>query len=216
MIAAIYARKSTDQNGVADEAKSVTRQIEHARAYAEQKGWTVAEEHIYADDGISGAEFEHRPGLQRLLSTLQPRPPFGALVVAEESRLGRETLETGYLLKRLLSSGVRIFSYLDNRELRLDSATDKMVAVVKNVAADLERDHARARTYDALVRKARAGFVAGGSVYGYVNVRTPEGVKREIHPAEADVIRKIFHRYAEGAGLRTIARELNALGLPAS
>jgi hypothetical protein len=27
-IAAIYARKSTDQNGVADEAKSVTRQIE--------------------------------------------------------------------------------------------------------------------------------------------------------------------------------------------
>lgn len=32
MIAAIYARKSTDQSGVADEARSVTRQIEHARA----------------------------------------------------------------------------------------------------------------------------------------------------------------------------------------
>ena len=35
----------------------VTRQIENARAYAERKGWTVAEEHVYADDGISGAEF---------------------------------------------------------------------------------------------------------------------------------------------------------------
>jgi hypothetical protein len=34
MIAAIYARKSTDQNGVGDEDKSVTRQIEHAKAYA--------------------------------------------------------------------------------------------------------------------------------------------------------------------------------------
>ena len=37
MIAAIYARKSTDQDGVADEEKSVTRQIEHARAYAAQE-----------------------------------------------------------------------------------------------------------------------------------------------------------------------------------
>jgi hypothetical protein len=34
MIAAIYARKSTEQTGVADEQKSVTRQIDHARAYA--------------------------------------------------------------------------------------------------------------------------------------------------------------------------------------
>ena len=52
MIASIYARKSTDQTGVSDEQKSVTRQIEHARAYAERKGWIVAEEHIYVDDGI--------------------------------------------------------------------------------------------------------------------------------------------------------------------
>ncbi len=38
MIAAIYARKSTEQTGVADEARSVTRQIEHAKAYARTKG----------------------------------------------------------------------------------------------------------------------------------------------------------------------------------
>jgi hypothetical protein len=31
MTVAIYARKSTDQTGMADEQKSVTRQIEHAR-----------------------------------------------------------------------------------------------------------------------------------------------------------------------------------------
>ncbi len=38
MIAAIYARKSTEQKGVADEQKSVTRQVEHATAYAARKG----------------------------------------------------------------------------------------------------------------------------------------------------------------------------------
>jgi hypothetical protein len=31
MIAGVYARKSTDQHGVADEAKSITRQITGAR-----------------------------------------------------------------------------------------------------------------------------------------------------------------------------------------
>ena len=61
MIASIYARKSTDQN-VSDEEKSVSRQVERARAYAARKGWTVAEEHVYVGDGISGAEFhEKRP-----------------------------------------------------------------------------------------------------------------------------------------------------------
>jgi DNA invertase Pin-like site-specific DNA recombinase len=62
LIAAIYARKSTDQSGVADEQKSVARQVEHARAYAAKKGWRVADDHVYIDDGISGAEFANRPG----------------------------------------------------------------------------------------------------------------------------------------------------------
>ena len=59
--AAIYARKSTDQVGVPDAERSVTRQVDHARAYAAQKGWGVADELIYVDDGVSGAEFAHRP-----------------------------------------------------------------------------------------------------------------------------------------------------------
>ena len=42
MIAAIYARKSTEQAGVADDAKSVARQIENGRAFAAEKGWRRA------------------------------------------------------------------------------------------------------------------------------------------------------------------------------
>ena len=38
MIAAIYARKSRDQSGVATDQKSVARQVEHARQYATRKG----------------------------------------------------------------------------------------------------------------------------------------------------------------------------------
>ena len=90
MIASVYARKSTEQNGVADEQKSVTRQIEHATTYATRKGWVVCDEHVYVDDGISGAEFTNRPGFLRLMNTLKPCPPFQVLIMSEESRLGRD------------------------------------------------------------------------------------------------------------------------------
>jgi len=78
-VAAIYARKSTSQDAIADEAKSVTRQIEHSRDYAHRKGWTVDESLIFVDDGISGAEFANRPGFVRLMNALKPRPSFQAL-----------------------------------------------------------------------------------------------------------------------------------------
>lgn len=37
MIVAIYARESTEQHNVSNDEKSVTRQIEHAKAYAARK-----------------------------------------------------------------------------------------------------------------------------------------------------------------------------------
>ena len=107
MLAAIYARKSTDQIGVGEEEKSVQRQIAHATDYAHRKGWTVDEEHIYVDDGISGVEFQKRPGFLRLMNALKPCPPFNLLVMSEESRLGREQIETNYSLKQILDAGVQ-------------------------------------------------------------------------------------------------------------
>ena len=41
MIAAIYARMSTEQYGLEDKDKSAARQIDNAKAYAIKKGWTV-------------------------------------------------------------------------------------------------------------------------------------------------------------------------------
>src|SRR5688572_33509334 len=127
MHAAIYARKSTEQTGVADDQKSVARQVEHAREYAQRRGWTIDEACIFVDDGISGAEFARRPGFVRLMAALKPRPPFEVLIVSEMSRLGREQLETGYAVKQLSQAGVSIHSYLEEREIALNSATDVFV-----------------------------------------------------------------------------------------
>jgi DNA invertase Pin-like site-specific DNA recombinase len=207
MIAALYARKSTEQTGTAEEAKSVTRQIDHARAYATMKGWTVAEAHVYVDDGISGAEFAKRPGLVRLINALTPRPPFQVLVMSEESRLGREQIETAYLLKQLITAGVHVFYYLEDREWTLDSPTEKLLLSVATFADEMERVKARARTRDAMTRKARAGYVTGGRKFGYVNVDVfgPDGqrshVERRINPVEAAVVVRIFELTVAGHGV---------------
>ena len=218
MIAAVYCRKSTDQNGVADDQKSVARQIEHARQYAARKGWTVADDHVYVDAGISGAEFANRPGFLRLMNALKPRPPFHVLVMSEESRLGREAIETAYALKQLVQAGVRVFFYLEDRERTLDSPTDKIMLSLTAFADELEREKARQRTYDAMQRKAKAGHVTGGACFGYDNVNFlgPDGkrshVERRINPAEAAIVQRIFQLRAEGVGQVRIARRLNAEG----
>ena len=214
MIAAIYARKSTDQR-VADEQKSVTRQIAHARAYAARQGWTVADAYVYVDDGISGAEFARRPGFMRLLNALTPRPPFQALIVSEVSRLGREQLETGYALKQLAEAGVRIFSYLDEKEVLLETPTDKFLLAALNFGADLERAKNQQRAFDAALQKARRGHVAGGRCFGYDNLRVDGHVEYRINEAEAAVIRRIFELTAAGVSQIGIAKRLNAEGAPA-
>jgi DNA invertase Pin-like site-specific DNA recombinase len=226
MIVAIYARKSTEQPGLMDEGKSITRQIAHARDYAMKKGWVVADAHVYADDGISGAEFVKRPALLRLMNALKPHPPFQVLIMSEESRLGRESIETSYLMKQILDAGVRVFFYLDDRERTLDNALDKVLLSLTNFAAEVEREKARQRTYDAMLRKAKAHQVTGGVVYGYDNVevfsptfdaedkRKRLHVVRHINPDQAKVIGRIFELYAAGFGLSRIAKTLNDEGVP--
>ena len=219
--AAIYARKSTEQIGVSDEEKSVARQVEHAKLYAAKKGWDVADENIYVDDGISGAEFVKRPGFISLMSALKPRPAFQFLIMSEESRLGREQIETAYALKQIMDAGVRVFFYLEDRERTLDSAIDKMMLSLTGFASEMERERAKQRTYDAMLRKAKAGHVTGGKVFGYDNreVLSAEGhrlhVLRVVNQTEAGIVRQIFEMYAGGLGIGRIAKCLNGESVPA-
>jgi hypothetical protein len=56
---------------------------------------------VYADDGISDAEFgDRRSGLVRLLNALRPRPPFQVLVTSEESCADRLLLSLAQMMER--------------------------------------------------------------------------------------------------------------------
>jgi DNA invertase Pin-like site-specific DNA recombinase len=65
-----------------------------------------------------------------------------------------------------MDSNVRVFFYLEDRERRLDSATDKVMLSLTNFAAELEQEKAVQRTREAMRRKAERGHVAGGVCYG--------------------------------------------------
>jgi site-specific DNA recombinase len=142
------------------------------------------------------------------MNALKPRAPFQILVMSEESRLGREPIETSYALKQLLQAGVRVFFYMEDRERTLDSPTDKLLLSVQSFADELEREKARQRTYDALARKARAGHVTGGRVFGYDNITIlgPGGershVERLINEAEGAVVVRIFTMMRDGIAPR--------------
>ena len=215
--AAIYARKSTDDSDRSEDNKSVTRQVEHARRYAQARGWSVDPAHVYVDDGVSGAEFRNRPGFLRMLNSLKE---FDIIVMSELSRLGRDMVHTTYALDSIKGHGVRVFFYLSDEEIKFDSAMDRFMLSALSLAAELEREKASQRSRDALLRKAEKGFCTGGRVFGYDNVpvyhpnQKGEEVKSHtdyrINEREADTVRRIFGMYAAGYGHTTIAKTLNA------
>lgn len=226
MHAAIYARKSTKQDRVADEAKSVPRQVAHAKAFALKQGWKTDDRYVFTDDGVSGTEFERRSGLQALLAALAPKPPFRILILAEQKALGREMSETQYLIKRLSQAGVEVFEYVHGQSITPKSPTAKLLSSVQGFA---DEDHAvksGERTKEAHADKARRGYVVGGRVFGYRNVHKfngtdPHGnplrshVVREVDRKEAAVVRRIFQLYASGLGGKAIAKRLNSEGAQA-
>jgi site-specific DNA recombinase len=107
MIAAIYARKSTEQR-VADVEKSVTRQLDLRRAFAAEKGWTVIEE--YVDDGVSGRATAHLVNRARMLSDASAGK-FSALIVRDYDRLSRDDREGPAFVYALQDAGVDLWEY---------------------------------------------------------------------------------------------------------
>jgi site-specific DNA recombinase len=212
--AAVYARRSTDEH----QAASLDVQLEEARRFCSANGWSVAEEHVYLEDAVSRAEFKRRPALLSLINAAESRA-FDVVVTRDETRIGGDMVRTSLVISDLLDAGVRLFFYFEAKEVTLDNAVDKFMLAARNFAAELEREKLSQRTYEHLMTKARKGFVAGGSVFGYANREVRIGDKRshvvrEIDAKQAVVVREIFQMYADGMGLKAIAKKLNSRSVP--
>src|SRR5260370_10541634 len=86
---------------------------------------------------------------------------------------------------------------------------------VQVFAAEDYRYQIRAKTREALVRKAKLGNVAGTRTFGYDMIRVGEHSERGINEGEAAVVKRIFEMSAGGQGDKRIVQTLNTEHVPA-
>jgi site-specific DNA recombinase len=103
----IYARVSTQRQAQAD---GLGQQIDRLQAHALQQGWSVAPEHIFRDDGYSGAKLT-RPGLERLRDRAALRELDQVLITAPD-RLARNYVHQVLLLEEITATGCEV-KFLD-------------------------------------------------------------------------------------------------------
>lgn len=89
--AAVYIRQSSEAQVVNNVGSTDAQRAQ--RRYAEAWGWSPELIEVIDDDlGLSGSAAGHRPGYQRLVKDIG-MDLVGAVLLSDESRLGRETVE---------------------------------------------------------------------------------------------------------------------------
>jgi DNA invertase Pin-like site-specific DNA recombinase len=203
---AIYARYSSENQREA----SIDDQLRICRARAEREGWQVAD--VFADAALSGAT-TLRPGYQALLAAM--RAGQLDLVLAESlDRFSRDQEHIAAFHKQAVFAGVRLLTLAEGEvsELHVGLKGTMGALYLKDLADKTRR---------GLEGRVRQGRSVGRLCYGYRRIRRlrpdgePERGLREIDPAEAAVVRRIFREYAAGRSPRAIARDLNEEGVPA-
>ena len=199
MKVAIYARYSSDNQREA----SIADQLRVCREFAARQRWTVVEE--FTDHAISGATLL-RSGFQALMrDSLNQR--FDVVLAEALDRFSRDQEDTAGLFKRLTFAGVNIVTLAEGDITHLHvGLKGTMNALFLKDLADKTRRGLRGRV--------ELGKSGGGLCYGFkVKRATGDDAAigdREIVPAEAEVIRRIFRDYAAGVSPKALAKRLNA------
>jgi site-specific DNA recombinase len=198
MRSVVYVRYSSENQREA----SLADQLEVCRRFIERQGWQLGE--VYSDAAMSGAS-RFRPGYQKLLADAE-RHQFDVVVCEALDRLGRKLADIAELFDRLTFHGVKLYTL----------ATGEVTALhigMLGTMAQLYLSDLREKVWRGQLGRVRQGRVAGGKAYGY-DVDARETGLRRINETEAEVVRRIFRKFAAGESPRAIAKALNAEGVP--
>lgn len=210
MRAAIYVRVSTEDQV---EKFGLAVQQERCEAMARVKGWEVVA--MFSDEGLSGVlDVTDRPGLSNLMEAAN-NGSVDAVIVAALDRIGRQTRIVLSIAEWLARLKVDLLSCREN----LDTSTPSGQFVLTMFAglAQLEKDTIRERTMSGIVASVKDGNVhIGGSnaPYGY-DVGKVNGKRTLIvNDVEAEIVRFMFERVADGGTIHSLAAWLTERGTP--
>lgn len=209
--AALYARVSTPHQ---NQAQTIDQQLERLHNHVREQGWQLQAEHIFRDDGCSGATL-NRPGLDRLRDAIRTRAIEVVLITAPD-RLARNYVHQMILLEEFECAGCQV-EFLDRPMSQ--NPHDKLLLQIRGAVAEYERELITDRMRRGRQAKYRAGLLLPWTrpPYGYrlgvENPRNPEEVC--IEESEAAVIREIYALYLqEGLSLCQLANHLQRQGIP--
>ena len=203
MKVAIYARYSSDNQRDA----SIADQLRICREFAARQGWTVVQE--FTDHAISGATLL-RSGFQALMRDALNRR-FDVVLAESLDRFSRDQEDTAGLFKRLTFAGVNIVTLAEG------DITHLHIGFKGTMNALFLKDLAE-KTHRGLRGRVEAGKAGGGLCYGYRVVRTMTGTtvsagERQIEPAEAAIVERIFREFVSGRSPKQVAKTLNQQGV---
>ena len=200
---AAYCRVSTDGE---DQLNSLSVQIGYFTEYiSNQEDWELIE--VYYDEGITGTSTKKRDGFNRMIADCEAGK-IQLILTKEVSRFARNTVDTLTYTRKLTDLHIRIIFMNDGIDTN-DKDGELRLTIMASIAQEESRKTSE-RVKWGIRRQMEKGYVYGYShMLGY---RITDG-KLEIIPEEAEIVRKIFHKYVfEGKGSSIIANELNAEG----
>ena len=212
---ALYMRVST---GRQQQNQTIEQQFdrlkEHIQAHSE---WQLSEDHIYQDDGYSGASL-NRPGLDRLREQAA-MASFELVLLTAPDRIARKYVYQVLLIEELRNSGCQV-EFVD-RPMKEDDPHDQLLLQIRGAVAEYERNLIADRMRRGRQAKLRSGTLLPWTVapYGYLldpeRPRDPSRV--QIDPVKAAVVQQIFGWYIdpeERISLYQVAKRLSDDHIP--
>ena len=163
---------------------------------------------IYLEAGISGTKAEARPELQRMMADCRAGR-IQLILTKSISRFARNTSDCLRMVRDLAALGVNIRFEKE----RLDTGTmgsELMLSVLACLAEDESHSISGNMKWGIRKRFENGDFIPSNAPYGY----RKEGNTLTVICEEAEIVRGIFSDILSGRGMRTIAQELNARGIP--
>jgi site-specific DNA recombinase len=206
MRVALYVRVSTDRQ---QQAQTIQQQVAQLHSYvAAHAGWTVAAEHVFRDDGHSGARLD-RPGLDAL-GDHAARAAFDVAVVTAPDRLARNFVHQMVTMEELQRRGVRVV-FCDRPWS--DDPHEQLVTQIRGAVAEYERTLITDRMRRGRLARLRSGQLLPWTraPYGYrlhpQRPRDPAAV--QVDPVAAAIVQELFAASAAGGTtLHALAAQL--------
>ena len=205
--AAIYCRLSKDDD-LQGESASIANQRDMLEQYCEKQGWEVVA--VYQDDGFTGLNME-RPDLKRMLKAIERRQ-INLVITKDLSRLGRNYLQTGYLIEDFFPrNGVRYIAMNDGIDTMRENND---IAPFKNILNEMYSKDISKKVHSSYLLKAQKGeFTGCVAPFGYR--KDPDNKNHLLVDEEtAPTVRQLFAWALEGHGPNFIRRRLEEQKMP--